>query len=535
LAAPPARGQLQAQLQALADKKWRHPIGGHWFTLGLSTIERWYYKASAAKEGPVHVLQRKIRSYENPYVNGLWHLDFHHGSRRVLLPSGQWSVPLLLGILDDHSRLCCHAQWYLAEGAEDLCHGLSQAFQKRAIPRSLLEDNGSTMIAAETEQGLARLSIMAEHTLPYSPYQNGKQESFWGQIEGRLLPMLEGVADLSLDQLNEATLAWCEIEYNRKIHSETDQTPLERYLHDKDVGRPCPDTEQVRLAFTAEVTRTQRRSDGSFSLEGVRFEVPSRYAHFHKLAVRYASWDRSFVHLADPKTGVILCRLYPQDKNKNAEGRRAPRQPALPAVAPAPAGIAPLLQQILHQYATQIAGLLSFLRQLQRQFQVAVLLVHHARKDSDSSRPGQALRGSSELHGWGDSNLYLRRKGSQLTLSIEHRAAPSQDHIPLHLAQPGPALALARTTDAAADPPPESVAHRVRRVLADLKEPISVQRLRQLCGLRTATVCAALAQLSDQGLVCHDHRGYQLKLHFDDPLVSLSRPIGPLGKGNGKH
>ena len=442
LAAPPARGQLQAQLQALADKKWRHPIGGHGFTLGFSTLERWYQKASAAKAGPVDVLKRKIRSdqgqhpalsaalvrqlseqyrqhpswsyqlhadnlaaritadptlgpkpsyasvvrfmkshglikrprrgpvhspggqaaearfearevrsFENPYVNGLWHLDFHHGSRRVLRPSGQWGVPLLLGILDDHSRLCCHAQWYLAEGAEELCHGLSQAFQKRAIPRSLLEDNGSAMIAAETEQGLARLSILAEHTLPYSPYQNGKQESFWVQIEGRLLPMLEGVADLSLDQLNEATLAWIEMEYNRKIHSETDQTPLQRYLHDKDVGRPCPDTEPLRLAFTAEVTRTQRRSDGSFSLEGGRFEVPSRYAHLHKLTVRYASWDRSFVHLADPTTGVILCRLYPQDKNKNAEGRRAPRQPVLPASPPAPAGMAPLLQQILRQYA----------------------------------------------------------------------------------------------------------------------------------------------------------------------------------------
>ena len=139
----------------------------------------------------------------------------------MLRPSGQWSVPLLLGILDDHSRLCCHAQWYLAEGAEELCHGLSQAFQKRGLPRSLLEDNGSAMIAAETEQGLVRLSIVAEHTLPFSPYQNGKQESFWGQIEGRLLPMLEGVADLSLDQLNEATLAWIEMEYNRKVHSET--------------------------------------------------------------------------------------------------------------------------------------------------------------------------------------------------------------------------------------------------------------------------------------------------------------------------
>jgi hypothetical protein len=193
------------------------------------------------------------------------------------------------------------------------------------------------------------------------------------------------------------------------------------------------------------------------------------------------------------------------------------------------------LHRVDENDATQIAALLSFLRALQRQFQLAVLLVHHARKDSHSSRPGQALRGSSELHGWGDSNLYLRRRGSQLTLSTEHRAAPSQDHIPLHLAPPGPALALARATDVVADPPPESVAQRVRRVLADLKEPISVQRLRQLCGLRTSTVCDALAQLSDQGLVGHDHRGYQLKLHFDDPLVSLSRPIDPRGNGNRKH
>jgi putative transposase len=75
---------------------------------------------------------REIRSYESEYVNALWHLDFHHGSLRVLLDKGRWVYPLLLGIMDDHSRLCCHAQWYLAEGAEELCHGLCQALQKRA-------------------------------------------------------------------------------------------------------------------------------------------------------------------------------------------------------------------------------------------------------------------------------------------------------------------------------------------------------------------------------------------------------------------
>src|SRR2546426_849430 len=172
------------------------------------------------------------------------------------------------------------------------------------------------------------------------------------------------------------------------------------------------------------------------------------------------------------------------------------------------------LHRVDENDASQIAGLLSFLRELQRQFQLAVLVVHHARKDSNSSRPGQALRGSSELHGWGDSNLYMRRRRNQLTLSTEHRAAPSQDHIPLQLTQSGSALALSLL----ADPPEESsnqdgssATERVRRVLIQVKEPISVQRLRQLCGMRTASVCAALAQLSEQGLVSRDGRGYQLK------------------------
>src|SRR5207249_7516511 len=93
---------------------------------------------------------REIRSYESQYVNALWHLDFQHGSLRVLLDKGRWVYPLLLGIIDDHSRLCCHAQWYLAEGAEELCHGLCQALQKRALPRALMSDNGSAMLAAET-------------------------------------------------------------------------------------------------------------------------------------------------------------------------------------------------------------------------------------------------------------------------------------------------------------------------------------------------------------------------------------------------
>jgi len=209
------------------------------------------------------------------------------------------------------------------------------------------------MIAAETEQGLTRLGVLFENTLPFSPYQNGKQESFWGQVEGRLLPMLEGVADLTLDQLNEVSQPWVEMEYNRKVHSEIGQTPLQRFLNDKNVAQPCPVTEKLQVAFTTEVRRLQRRSDGTLTLEGIRFEVPSRFGHLPELWLRYASWDLSTVYLADPKTGAILCRVYPLDKTKNAEGRRAPRMSVAGQASPLPPpGMAPLLQKIIHQYAT---------------------------------------------------------------------------------------------------------------------------------------------------------------------------------------
>jgi len=167
--------------------------------------------------------------------------------------------------------------------------------------------------------------------------------------------------------------------------------------------------------------------------------------------------------------------------------------------------------------ASQIAPLLSCLRELQRRFQVAVLLVHHARKDSNGSRPGQALRGSSELHGWGDSNLYMRRRGAQLTLTTEHRAAPSQDDIPLQLTEAGSALALtvAAGSDGDATPAQATPLERVRQALREIGAPASVSRIRKLCGMRTASVCECLAELVRQGAVTQDGRGYRL-----DPAAS---------------
>ena len=302
-----------------------------------------------AERAEARLFDREIRSYEAEYVNGLWHWDCHHGSRKVLTSRGEWQTPILFGVLDDRSRLACHLQWYLAETAENVAHGLSQAFQKRGLPRSGLSDNGSAMTASEITEGLTRLGILHQTTLPYSPYQNAKQEAFWGPLEGRLMAMLEDVPDLTLAKLNEATQAWVEHDYNRKVHSEIGEAPITRFLAGPEVTRACPGSDTLRLAFTRADHRMQRKSDGTIVIDGRRFEVPNRYRHLARVEVRYASWDLSLVHLVDERTGKALFRLFPQDKIKNASGLRRPLDPvsAEPVSVKPAAGMPPLLAKML--------------------------------------------------------------------------------------------------------------------------------------------------------------------------------------------
>lgn len=300
--------------------------------------------------------QREVRSYEAEYVGALWHLDFHHGSLQVVTTRGQWERPLALGILDDHSRYCPHLQWYLSETTEDLVHGTSQGIQKCGLPRGLMSDNGSAMLADEFTEGLLRLGILHETTLPYSAYQNGKQENFWAHLEGRLLEMLGRVRELTLNFLNQATQAWVEIEYNRRVHREIGCSPATRFAAAPDVLRPSPSSDALRAAFRRDVKRRQRQSDGTISLDGVRFEIPSRYRHFRDVVVRYPRWDLSLVDLVDPREGTILARLFPLDRAANADGRRAvlePRPEEVPATdsSRSPGELPPLLKQILAEYS----------------------------------------------------------------------------------------------------------------------------------------------------------------------------------------
>lgn len=170
------------------------------------------------------------------------------------------------------------------------------------------------------------------------------------------------------------------------------------------------------------------------------------------------------------------------------------------------------LHRVDENAAAEVAPLLAYLRSLQRHFHTAVLLVHHARK-SRHARAGQALRGSSELHAWGDSNLYLRRIREQLWLSIEHRAAPSAPALAAELHTEDDAVAL-RIVDTPQSEPdlaaPSTPPERILQALQEAAQPMTRRALRDACRMRAASVGEALSVLLEQRKIVEDIGGFRL-------------------------
>ncbi len=300
-----------------------------------------------SEDRPVHEA-RETRSFEVDRPNALWHLDFHHGSRRVLTDSGTWEKPIGLAVLDDYSRVIVHFQWYLRETTETLVHALSQAILRFGVPLSLLTDNGGPMTSEEATSGLVRLGVVHRTTLPYSPHQNGKQETWFASLEGRLMAMLDGVPNLSLRQLNDVTAAWVLQDYNQRPHREIGGT-LARHIGGQDAGKPAPPLERLRDVFRRDVIRTIRRSDGTLSLEGRRFEIPQELLTLRRVLVRYAAWDLATVHLVDERTGATTHQIYPLDKLRNSDGRRRIVDPTETPLGhtPPPCGLPPRFSALL--------------------------------------------------------------------------------------------------------------------------------------------------------------------------------------------
>ena len=157
------------------------------------------------------------------------------------------------------------------------------------------------------------------------------------------------------------------------------------------------------------------------------------------------------------------------------------------------------LHAIDENAAADVVPILGFLRDIQRRFETAVMLVHHARK-SGGSRPGQALRGSSDLHAWGDSNLYLKRRDKRILMTVEHRDAPGLENLEITLADNGhgPVLRLRPAKPDRAEPEPDTPEQRILHALDNADAPLSQRQIRERAATRPATVAETLKRLVRQ-------------------------------------
>jgi len=168
------------------------------------------------------------------------------------------------------------------------------------------------------------------------------------------------------------------------------------------------------------------------------------------------------------------------------------------------------LQRVDENNSTEVSAILGTLRDLSRQFKLAILLVHHARK-SPAEQAGQALRGSGDFHAWGDSNLYLNRRGEGLVLSIEHRAAASPAPSALRIvADDGPVHLEIRELPAPA--PQVPLADRILHALHN-QGPCWQEDLRKLLRVRKQDIIDALRTLEASHRVLRTPKGWILSSH----------------------
>jgi len=172
--------------------------------------------------------------------------------------------------------------------------------------------------------------------------------------------------------------------------------------------------------------------------------------------------------------------------------------------------------------APEMAQILDGLRTLARDAGCAVLLVHHTRKAPAGPSPGHGLRGSSDLHAFGDSNLYLRRLGTEgpLELRVEHRAAVCPPPLRLRLRVTDDTARFVAEDAAPANPLRERLLTLVRRAPA----PLSTATLRQTLGVRKQVLVDLLRTLVAEGRLSRAGR---------EGWTAAAVPVPPPIRGNG--
>jgi putative transposase len=305
---------------------------------------------------------RVYRRFERDHVNSLWQGDAMAGP---WLPDpaqpGKKRRAHLFCFLDDHSRLAPHCEFFFEEALPRMERVLKIAILRRGLPRAVYVDNGLVYHATQFGIACATLDIHRIHSKPYQPEGRGKQERFFETLQTQFLPEVETSEIATLVELNESLWAWVECVYHRHEHSETGQTPLDRYAAGLDQVRSV-DPETLRAAFLWREQRKVRR-DATLALQGNSYQV-DRHLAGRTVELRFDPFDLSQVELFLDGRSLGVAIVVTQNRQKHLAVERLATEPLTP---PKPQSSLDYLAALRAEYQAQQrreAGRLEFARLL---------------------------------------------------------------------------------------------------------------------------------------------------------------------------
>jgi putative transposase len=289
--------------------------------INLSVLYRFLKKEKL--ERPKKLIDR--RAFEATAPNELWQSDILHGPQ--VNYKGKKRKTYLIAIVDDHSRLIPHAEFYFSEMLENFKSCLKEAITKRGLPQKLYIDNGSCYRAINLEQITASLGIGIVHTPPYTPQGRGKIERWFRYVRESFLSVNKDTD--SIEKLNEAFDDWLQ-GYHNKVHSTTGETPLDRYKKNMKCVRPAP--KDLMNYFRMVQFRTVKK-DRTIRLNGTLFEVPVELIDYkietryhsespHEVEVYFDGRSHGMAILLDKSVNFKIARnhkISSESKNENIE------------------------------------------------------------------------------------------------------------------------------------------------------------------------------------------------------------------------
>lgn len=227
------------------------------------TIQR-HFARTGLNRRPDGAAPRSYGRFEAAERNDRWIGDALHG------PVVAGAKSYLFAFVDDQSRLLTGYRWGRAEDTLRLEAALRRGLAARGIPKSIYVDNGAAFVAGPLQRACAVLGIRIVHSRPGEPAGRGKIERLFRTVRSQFLVEVEQRDIADLDELNALFIAWTERVYHRRVHRETGQAPLERFMTDG--PPPLPAAELLREAFLWSNTRTVTKT-ATISLAGNRYET----------------------------------------------------------------------------------------------------------------------------------------------------------------------------------------------------------------------------------------------------------------------